>query len=106
MPHAPLLAIVLTALAAALAAAPAAAGESRGGLAVGARVEPACRVSPEAVRCSTGTNWSATSTAGPPDRPLVQAARILGHPIRRSGRVLLTASPGVERSTAYLTVTY
>jgi hypothetical protein len=106
-----------------LAALPstATAGEARAVLTVTATVVPACSVEHrEAARhradvsCSTGATVT-TRTAGRHDeRPLDEAAAILGTPLRRSGGVVFTgpvrsasASPAGEPGRPqYLTITY
>lgn len=102
-----------------LAAAPASAGEIRATLSVAAVVAPSCRVGrrPAAtaeIACSTGASVSTWVAARADERPLDEAATMLGAPVRSDGRVRFTsAAPGPVPAAAaggdatrYLTITY
>lgn len=100
-------------LALSLVCVPAAAqaSERRSALSVTAVVQPACHVGAEAVRCSPDMRWTSVSTARRTARPLDAAASVLGEPLRRDGRIVLSA-PAVEITEAaggepsYRTITY
>jgi len=119
-------AIGLTRIAAAallllFAAAPAAAGQSRAVLAVTAIVAPSCQIAREdaarhAVACSVGTRFSTATMARHDERPLDEAAAILGGPVRGARGVAFAApvqpsAPAATHAhdpgaTRYLTITY
>ena len=108
------------ALALLLAAAPAAAEQARAILSVTAIVAPACVIerapagsAGAAIACSTGASVSTMTATHPDEKPLVEAAAILGEPVRRDGDVVFTApvraaiaSADGEGGTRYLTLTY
>jgi hypothetical protein len=82
-----------------LAATPAAAEEIRSTMAIRAWVAPTCQVeSPDAeggsarIACSEGTGYTAMTAARPDERPLNEAARILGAPVREDDTIRFTAS--------------
>jgi hypothetical protein len=84
--------------------------EQRSGLSVTAIVQPACRVSADDVRCSSGTRWTSASAARQTARPLAAAATVLGEPLRLDGRIVLVpiAIETVEAAAgaSYRTITY
>ena len=102
------------------AAAPAAAGQARAILTVTATVAPACSVDrrPAArygadIACSTGANVSTRTAARHDERPLEEAATILGAPVRSSAGIAFTAparaassEPADPGATRYLTISY
>jgi hypothetical protein len=109
-------------LAAAPSAAAAATAEARATLSVTAIVAPSCQIdrrdaASHAIACSVGTAFS-TSTIGHRDeKPLREAAAILGAPARgargiefaaplRAAAALAQADTGDEAATRYLTITY
>jgi hypothetical protein len=110
-----------------LAAAPsqAAAGEARATLSVSAIVAPSCKIDQEsaarhAVACSAGTSFSTATVAHRDEKPLSDAAAILGAPARSARgiefaapvRPAVMASAGAgagaagDAATRYLTITY
>ena len=102
------------------AATPAAAGQARAILTVTATVAPACSVErrPAArhgadIACSTGAKVSTRTATRHDERPLDEAATILGSPVRSSGGVAFTAparaaspEPADPGATRYLTISY
>ena len=106
-----------------LAASPsqAAASDARATLSVSAIVAPSCRIDSEsaarhAVACSAGTSFSTATVAHRDEKPLSDAAAMLGAPVRsargiefaapvRPAAVASAGSTG-EAATRYLTITY
>lgn len=101
------------------AAAPAAAGQSRAVLSVSAVVTPSCQIEREgagrsAVACSAGTRFSTATIASHEERPLDEAAAILGGPARGTHgvefaapiRATVEASSPEDRAVRYHTITY
>jgi hypothetical protein len=106
-----------------LAVAPshAAAGEARATLSVSAVVAPSCQIDREsaarhAVACSAGTSFSTSTVAHRDEKPLSEAALILGAPERGARGIefaapvrpaaMASASASDEAATRYLTITY
>lgn len=115
--------IAAAGLALLLAAAPsaAAASEARATLSVSAIVAPSCQIDREsaarhAVACSAGTSFSTSTVAHRDEKPLSDAALILGAPARGARGIEFAAPlrPAVvasvdtagEAATRYLTITY
>lgn len=103
-----------------LAAVPtaAAAGEARATLSVSATVVPSCRIDQEdalrhAVACSSAASFSTTTVTRRDEKPLHEAALILGTPVR-GARGIEFAAPvrpaaaagNPDATTRYLTITY
>jgi hypothetical protein len=106
------------------AAAPgeAAAAENRATLSVSATVAPSCRIDREgaarhAIACSAGTSFSTATVAHRDEKPLHDAAAILGAPARgergiafaapvRPAATLAAAETEDDAATRYLTITY
>jgi hypothetical protein len=100
-----------------LAATPAAANEVRSTMSVSAWVEPTCGIGPSdpSIPCSAGPGFSAMTAARADERPLDEAAAILGAPVRDGEAVRLTAPVRPSRRaleaaepapTSYRTITY
>jgi hypothetical protein len=106
-----------------LAAAPsgAAASEARATLSVSAIVVPSCQIDREsaarhAVACSAGTSFSTSTVAHRDEKPLSDAAAILGAPERGAQGIefaapvraaaMASADTSDEAATRYLTITY
>lgn len=106
-----------------LSAAPshAAASEARATLSVSAIVAPSCQIDREsaarhAVACSAGTSFSTSTVAHRDEKPLSDAAAILGAPQRGAQGIefaapvrpaaLASADTSHEAATRYLTITY
>jgi hypothetical protein len=105
-----------------IAATPAAASqEGRASLSVSAVVAPSCRIAQNdsarhAVACSAGTSFSAVTVAHRDEKPLSDAAAILGAPARGARGIEFAAPvrPAAaaaadskdEAATRYLTITY
>jgi hypothetical protein len=103
-----------------LAATPATAQESRSTMAISAWVAPTCQVeSPDAeagarIACSEGTGYTTMTATQPDERPLSEAALILGEPVRQDDTIRFTAPVIPARSAdgaaqtpiRYQTITY
>ena len=103
------------------AAAAASASEARATLSVSAIVAPSCQIDREsaarhAVACSAGTSFSTSTVSHRDEKPLSDAAALLGAPERGARgiefaaplRPAAMASSGTtdEAATRYLTITY
>jgi hypothetical protein len=104
-----------------LAAPPAAAQETRSTMSVSVWVAPTCQVestdadSRASIACSEGTGYTAMTAARPDERPLDEAALILGAPVHQDDTIRFTASVRPARSAddgaaptplRYHTITY
>ena len=109
------------ALLAAAAPTQAAAAENRAALSVSATVTPSCQIDREsaarhAIACSAGTSFSTATVAHRDEKPLSDAAAILGAPVRSERGIqfaaavrpaaALAAATADEAATRYLTITY
>jgi hypothetical protein len=101
------------------AAAPAAAGQARAVLSVSAVVTPGCQIergdaARPAVACSAETRFSTATVARRDEKPLDEAASILGTPARGTRGIEFAAPVRASAavyapeasSTRYLTITY
>jgi hypothetical protein len=105
------------------AATPAAAGQSHATLSVSAIVTPSCRIDRQPatahnaeIACSTGTSFSSATVNRADERPLHEAALILGAPDRSRTGIAFAgpvqpanaadASAAADAAPRYLTITY